>query len=237
MRTVSLLFAAIVAASSSILHAAPFEFFDWQPSDSGFTAARAGITSSVEFQTAGDDILYKNVLTMTRPPFASAYGASVPTLKMDSGVAGSAGSSNTFVSFSSPLPVGARLFVFDVDIELRNEAVYLSSQQSISLLEQLETQSGATSGFPSWSPTLKSLTATSNNANNEEASIFDASGVSAVTISYRRTAGGTGMTGASFAFALPVPEPTALRLATIAAIAAAAGSGSASRSRYKNERR
>jgi hypothetical protein len=210
MRAAILCLGVLTACFSGSVQASSLTYFNWTANGGGFGASQGGITAVVDFQTGGDDSLFKNVLTMTDPQFDSSYGATVPTLKMDSGSGGSAGSSNSFISFTSPLPIGARLFIFDVDIELRSERVFLSSRQNYSLLEQRESQAGATSGFPSWTSASGLLAATSDDANNEEASVFDVSGVSALTVSYRRAAGGTGVTGASFAFEIPVPEPTSM---------------------------
>jgi hypothetical protein len=207
MRAAILCLGGLTACFSCSVQAGSLTYFNWTANGGGFGASQGAITAVVDYQTGGDDLLFKNVLTMTDPQFVSSYGATVPTLKMDSGVGGSAGSSNSFISFTSPLPNGARLFIFDVDIELRSERVFLSSRQNYSLLEQRESQAGATSGFPSWTSASGLLAATSDDANNEEASVFDVSGVSAMTVGYRRNAGGAGVTGASFAFAIPVPEP------------------------------
>jgi Tol biopolymer transport system component len=201
--------------------AAPLTYFAWSPSGIQFVAANRGVNAVVDHQTDRDDLFYLNTLAMTNPTFVAAYGASVPALKFDSGASGSAGNTNAYVSFSSPLPAGSRLLIFDVDIEGRNERIFLSSREQHSLLEQLETRPGANSSFPQWTPSTGRLLATSSRPNDEEASVFDVGGVSAMTISYRRDSGGGGPTGASFAFAIPVPEPASLTLVAAASLAAA----------------
>jgi hypothetical protein len=216
MKSDLLMSALAFAITSSALHAAPLSYFEWAPGGSGATASRGGISAVVNFITADDDLFYRNHLTMTHPAFVSAYGDSVPTLKMDSGAGGSAAQASSQISFSPQLPAGSRLFVFDVDIALRSERMIISSRQSVSLLMQLESQAGAASEFPQWSNPGGALTATSSNANDEEASVFDVSGVRTITLSYRRAAGGTGVTGASFAFAIPVPEPASAGLSAMA---------------------
>lgn len=203
---------AICLMLASPAAGAPLSYFAWTPSGNGFLATQQGIDATVSYNTSGDDPLYRKDLTMTAPTFVASYGSPVPTLKMDNGAAGSAGLGNTEVVFSSPLPAGSRLFIFDVDVQQRGERMLITTRSTLSLIEQLETQAGATSVFPAWSQRSATLSAIATTPNNEEATVFDASGFVSLNIGFRRNAGGDGFNGASFAFAIPVPEPASSAL-------------------------
>ncbi len=112
------------------------------------------------------------------------------------------------------------MIVFDVDIALFDERFELSQVGgALTLLDQLESNSGVSSVFPSWTPSTGILRAQGSQNDNEfEATVFDVSGASAITARFLRNAGGGGIAGGRLAIGVPVPEPTAACLSAIALI-------------------
>jgi hypothetical protein len=75
------------------------------------------------------------------------------------------------------------------------------------LLEQLESIAGQSSLFPTYDPLTGELVAVRPNAsglNDNEASVFDVSGLSSRDVGFRN---GNANSGIGLALALPVPEP------------------------------
>lgn len=207
------------AATHALDPPPPLTYFSWQSTGANAYAATAGsVHGTALLAIPGNDVIEPRSLTATAPSFVAQYGAALPTMATTNGVAGSAANSVVQFSFNNSLPTGSRLIVLDVDIALYDERFELSQVGgALTLLDQLESNSGASSVFPSWMSLTGILRAqgTQNN-NNYEATVFDVSGASVITARFLRNSGGGGIAGAHLVIGVPVPEPTAAWLSTIA---------------------
>lgn len=184
-----LLSPSIVSAGSS--------FIEWE---SGTSGSGGGINATV------DATISKGSLTTfegpaTNPTFIELFAANYGGMSHFSGPGSTLSNIISTVSFSSTLPVGARLVVVDVDVA--GENITLSSSGTpLTLLAQLETLTGQSSAFPSWDPLLGQLSATtpSGQFNNTEASVFNISGLSSIQVD---SFGGKNNSGIGVAVALP----------------------------------
>jgi hypothetical protein len=226
--------ALLAAITSPAFGQTLLDYVAWEPSGPGaFTSSTAGISGSIAFSTAGDDNLFRNDLISTSLPYIVDYGSVVQAVKFDSGAEATAGSAMAQVQFSQPLPTGARLLAYDVDVGGRDEQLRISqSGGSLVLLEQRESRAGETSLFPSWSSPSGLLEAQGAGANNEEVTVFDISGVQSLTVEYAVGARvGAGAAGASFAIGVPVPEPGSAALTALGLVAIVASRTSRRRRR------
>jgi hypothetical protein len=212
----------LACKSTYALAASPFSYAAWEANGpNSFMTSTAGIGGTLSFGTSGDDHLFRNDIPATAGDFVAQYGSLVEAIKFDSGVAGSSASAEAHVQLNSPLPAGSRLLAFDLDVILRNERFQISRDVgSLVLVDQLESQAGGNSHFPTWSSSTGVLAAQgTSGANDEEVTVFDVSGVQSLTIVYSlraRTTGG--VAGASFAIGVPVPEAPGVSLMAIGLI-------------------
>jgi hypothetical protein len=117
------------------------------------------------------------------------------------------------MTFSAPLPNGSRLLVLDLDVPRSQERVALTHTNGVVMfVEQLESEASEMSVFPVWDPTTGVLLS-QGPSNNEECTVFDVSGVWALSVRYLRSdVSPGGQTGAHIALEVPVPEPNSLAL-------------------------
>ncbi len=206
----SLALAAFACGSIGIsgAHAAPV-FADW---DAGEVD---GITITIA-ETITSGTISASAETATDPAFIANYGADYSMLLF--GALGIPGNATADLTFSQALPTGSLLFAFDMDFS--SETFVISSDIGfLSLIEQGETQAGATSSLPSYDATTGTLVSAFPNAsgsNDDEYSLFDAGGVS--TLSVQWLLGGAS-SGSWIAIATPekvtvstVPLPAGLPL-------------------------
>jgi hypothetical protein len=208
------LFAGFAAAANAAM-LPHYAYFSWNDSGGGLFAAQlGGVSGSMLFTTAGDDVLYGRSLTPTDSDFIAQFGSDVPSMFFENGPTDPTADALAQAAFTPALPAGARLLVVDVDQANAEERVQISRLGgSLSLLEQIESRAGATSAFPSWDPSTGVLQSVSSN--EEEVSLFDVSGARALDLWYTRSIGRGGVSGSYFVIALPVPEPTGLSMATV----------------------
>jgi hypothetical protein len=193
-------FGATHASAATSLH-----YFAWD-NVAGFTyaATAAGIDGALTFSTAADDVILRNDTPPTAAPFIATYGPTIPALAINNGTGGSAASATADVEFQSPLPTGSRLIAFDVDAggPVNERVQFTHSPGTFTLIDQLESQAGASSVFPSWSAV--NLTLTAQRTNNNEASVFDVAGVQSLSVTYLRAVTAGGVSGIRFAIGVPV---------------------------------
>lgn len=212
------LIGALLVAFAPIANAAglpSYAYFSWNPTGSDlFTAHLAGVDGAMLFTTTGDDVIYSRPLTPTAGDFITRFGSDVPSMFFENSAADPTADALAQAAFTPALPTGARLLVVDVDQANAQERIQLSSLGgSLTLLEQIETRSGASSQFPTWNPTTRVLQ--SVRSNEEEASVFDVSGARSLDLWFTRGVGARGVSGAYFIIAIPVPEPASLTLAAL----------------------
>ncbi|MEM7602756.1 MAG: DUF1194 domain-containing protein, partial [Verrucomicrobiota bacterium] len=123
----------------------------------------------------------------TEEPFVSQFGTETTVAVLE----GSTTGAQVAFQFSSPLPSGWFLGVFDVDgNDSVNKRVTLSGE-TFPAPEQLRTQTG-NSSFPIWNQANQTLTQASRPLDTkQEASLFDISGMSAFTVSANQSGAGT----------------------------------------------
>jgi hypothetical protein len=217
---------AVASVACRASAAVSLEYFAWdEVATDTYAASAGGIGGSLAFSTAGDDIMHREDIPETAADFVATYGPLVPALKMiNGGAGGSDASASAAVQFDAPLPAGSRLIAFDVDAggAINERFQFTHTSGTFTLIDQLESQAGASSIFPSWSAVTGTLTA--QRLNDEEASVFDVSGVESLTVNYLRNTGGSGFTGARFAIGVPVvPEPACVGTLSAAAVLAGLG--------------
>jgi hypothetical protein len=210
-KTSLLLAAALCVAGSGIAKASGpnFNFFDFASSGANsYTASSGGVIADMTFTTTANDTLFPNPVTASDARFVSEFGAAVSGFSMTNGTGGSAADGLAQIAFGTPLPTGSRLLVLDLDVPKSQERVALThTGGTISFLQQLESETGEMSVFPIWDPSTGVLLS-QGPANNEECTVFDISGVSALSVRYLRSdVSPGGPTGAHIAIGLPVPEP------------------------------
>lgn len=196
-------------------------YFSWQFTGPETCTADVGfIHGSVLLTKPGNDVLEPRPLSFTASGFVAQFGETLPTIATTNGVGGSAADALAQFTFNQPLPAGARLLVFDVDVTRFNERYELSHVGGVlELYDQLEGNSGGTSIFPTWSSVTGLLQSQGSRSDNDyEATVFDISGVTALTARFLRNSGGGGIAGAHLAIAIPVPEPAAWLLAGLAGL-------------------
>jgi hypothetical protein len=212
MRALSLLIAtALNVACSELANAAGpnFNYFDFSPNGANTYIANAGgVLADMTFSTPGDDTLFLNPVTASASQFVTQFGATVPGFNLTNGAGGSAGDGLAQMTFSAPLPNGSRLLVLDLDVPRSQERVEIAHTNGVvTFNEQLESEAGEMSLFPVWNPATGVLLS-QGPSNNEECTVFDVSGVSALSVHYLRTDFSQGgQTGAHIALGVPVPEP------------------------------
>jgi hypothetical protein len=193
-----------------------YAFLSWESKGPNTHETRFGPTTGLMlFTTIGDDIVYPRPFFADRRSFVDEYGSELPAMWFENGAGGSAANGFAQMIFSPPLPQGSQLIVLDVDIVTHNERIEITSVGGmLTLLTQVETQSGANSAFPTWNSATGLLR--SVRMNEAEATIFDVSGVEGLAMRYLRNVGGPGISGIQFAIAVPVPEPGAVLLVAMA---------------------
>lgn len=215
MRRLLLCPAVLIASAASSASAAPsLDYFAWDSvTPSTYAASAGGIAGNVSFSTAGDDVILRHDIPPTAADFVATYGPVVPAIAINNGTGGSDASATALIQFDAPLPDGSRLIAFDVDAgsPVNERVQFTHSAGALILIDQLESQADASSIFPSWSAVTGTLTA--QRLNDEEASVFDVSGIQSLSINYLRNAVNGGITGARFSIGVPVvPEPAGLGL-------------------------
>ena len=216
-RALLLLFAmALSVAVSEIANAAGpnVGYFDFTGNGvNTYIADAGGVLANMTFTTTGNDTLFLNPVTASAPQFVTQFGATVPGFNLTNGMGGSAADALAQITFSPPLPNGSRLLVLDLDVPKSQERVALTHMNGVvTFLEQLESEAGEMSVFPVWDPSTGVLLS-QGPSNNEECTVFDVSGVSALSVRYLRSdVSPGGQTGAHIALGVPVPEPSSLAL-------------------------
>lgn len=191
------LFGLLASASA---HAAPL-FADWE-------SGALGTITFIVTETETEGFIQPSEDTATDPVFVAAYADVFPTLQFQSG-AGPA-DLRAQIQFSEPLPVGAQLLAFDLDF--RMEIFRIASDIGfLTLLAQGETQAGGMSQFPIYNPADGTLTSVfpGNGDNPFEYSLFDASGLSFLDISWIN--GGVS-SGSRIVVVLPDGQPSPVPL-------------------------
>jgi len=182
-------------------------FIEW-------TSAAAGSGGGID-ATVDATITRGEIVTIVHPAndpnYVADFDADHSALAYGTGPSGPADIEST-ITFSAPLPVGSRLIALDLDQNVETFTL-LSGGVPLTLLAQVESRAGESSIFPSWNTLTGDLVAqtTAPALNDNEASIFEASGLTAITVNFRN---GGPASGSGLAIALPIPEPaTGLLLA------------------------
>ena len=203
------------ALSEVAIAAGPnFDFFAFSSSGTNTYSANAGgVLANMTFSTTGDDTLFLNPVTASASQFVTQFGATVPGFNLTNGTGGSAADGFAQMTFSAPLPNGSRLLVLDLDVPRSQERMALTHTNGVmTFVQQLESEAGEMSVFPVWDPTTGVLLS-QGPSNNEECTVFDVSGISAMSVRYLRSdVSPGGQTGAHIALGVPVPEPSSVAL-------------------------
>ncbi|MFT5695334.1 MAG: hypothetical protein ACI9QQ_001309 [Myxococcota bacterium] len=192
----------LVLASAPSAASAQLTFIEWTSTADG---SGGGITATVNSTVTLGSIGFQFV-SATDPVFVANYESSYSVLTFKASTGGP-GDITSAITFSTPLPVGARLIASDVDYN--GETLTLTTGGvGLALFEQLETMSGESSTFPSYDNMTGELVGTgavgNNNPNNSEATVFDVSGLSAIQVSYDN---GINNTGVAVGILFPPPPP------------------------------
>jgi hypothetical protein len=191
-----------------------FAYFDFTVSGANTYVANAGgVIAGMQFSTTGDDTLFLNPITASASQFVTQFGATVPGFNLTNGAGGSAADGLAQMTFSTPLPNGARLLVLDLDVPRSQERVELAHADGVvTFVQQLESEAGEMSVFPVWNATTGVLLS-QGPSNNEECTVFDVSGDKVLSIRYLRSdVSPGGQTGVHIALGIPIPEPTTATL-------------------------
>ena len=214
-RFLLILFLVFIGATAQAFGPPP-TYFSWISTGADmYEADVAGYHGTLVFTKPGNDTLTPKQLTATAPSYVAQYGATIHTAGMSNGVSGSAANCLAEFTFNPPLPVGSRLIALDLDISLYDERFEFTHSGGVfNFLNQLESHAGEASVFPTWSAATGVLQSQDPRNDNEyEATVFDISGINALSARLLRNGPGGGISNAHVAIAIPVPEPASMILA------------------------
>lgn len=174
------------------------DFIVWSSPNAG---SGGGVTATVASNVVAGSF-QSTVVGATEATFVADYGPSLSVLFYRSTAAGPASITST-LSFSPPLPTGARLLAIDLDAGAETFTL-TSGGAPLAFVESRETTAGALSAFPSYDAGSGVLSTTAASPNDSEATVFDVSGLSTLDVDF---SGGSLGSGSFIAIALPVQVP------------------------------
>ena len=192
----------LASSSSSFLGS---DFITWSSPAMG---SGGGVTASV-VTTVTSGFHSTIQYPATNPDFVSQFAPSYSLLEYRSPSGAGGGDISSVITFSSSLPSGSKVLVVDVDA--RDETVILMGDGAPPpLLQQLESIAGEVSTFPIYNAATGSLVENgpaSPDFNNREVTVFDASGLGGIDVTFLNGGVGSGCFVAVYVASAPQSVP------------------------------
>jgi hypothetical protein len=225
MNTTRNLIATVIVLAITSTSFAQFVDFSGQTADDPTWTVNAfgGImTASFSSSFASDTVRWEpQTKSFTDPAFVQMFGESGSLITLVAQDDQSTASTTATLVFSSPLPIDAKLVVFDLDGA--SERIAISSNDG-SILTPTEMESNdpntspqGASAFALWSQNQQRLLSTDTKNNDREAYVFNVSGVSHLELVM--TAGEAAANWIGLAQPVVVPEPGSFAMVLIGIVA------------------
>ncbi|SLM30994.1 exported hypothetical protein [Desulfamplus magnetovallimortis] len=161
-------------------------FMEWSSAQSG---SGEGITATVYSKITKGKLAFTTI-TVDNYDYIESFDSTFSNLHYSCSDSNSSADIFSVINFSSPLPEGSKIIAIDVDY-YQETLSFTSGGFPLNLVDQIETSAGAVSVFPTYDSLSGQLQATPDieNDNQKEASIFDASGLTSVQITFERGKG------------------------------------------------